>query len=272
MKKQLKQFIKKNVPARFLELFSSKAVSITKIPKSESIISDLFILRCENGWETFFECLDLDKLLNVKVDNSKQKLLFCFYSKAGRFIAKQRVPFASSIKRTLLVNKVASDLGIKKDSLFAIFHPQKKQWISKYKSFLAERGYIGYANKNKGLIKGFVHGNFDAIAQNGKEQLLGNYSFFKKKYRLQHHLESLYTYELFLVNPTTNTQAFTIIEKGDGLSKKTTFSIPSNGMYKYTKSNEEREHTTTLTIESNLYLARPVVFKYMPTSFDVFHG
>ena len=272
MKKQIKQLIKKNIPARFLEIFSSKAVLITKIPKSGSIISDLFILRCENGWETFFECLDYDKILNTDADDSKQKLLFCFYSKKGQFIAKQKVTFSSSIKRTLLVNKVASDLGINQDSLFAIYHPQKKQWISKYKSFLAERGYIGYANKKKGLIKGFVHGNFDAIARNGKEQLLGNYSFFKKEYHLQHYLDPSYTYELFLVNPTTKTQTFTVIEKGDGFSKKTTFSIPSKGMYKYAKPSEKREYTTTLTIESNLYLARPVVFKYMPTSFDVFHG
>ena len=63
-----------------------------------------------------------------------------------------------------------------------------------------------------------------------------------------------------------------VIEKGDGFSKKTTFSIPSRGMYKYAKPREKREYSTTLTIESNLYLARPVVFKHMPTSFDVFHG
>ncbi len=275
MKKQFKQFIKKNVPARFLELFSSKAVAITKIPKRESIISDLFILRCENGWETFFECLAFDKLLNPKVIGSKQKLLFCFYSKKGHFIAKQKVTFSSYIKKTLLVNKIANDLGINHDGLFAIFHPQKKYWISKHKSFLAERGYIGYANQKKGIIKGFVHGNLDAIARNSKkdkDQLLGNYSFFMKEYRLQHCLESSFTYELFLVNPTTKKMTFTLVEKGDSLFKKTTFNIPSRGMYKYVKTSENRKYASTLIIKSKLYLARPVVFKHMATSFDVFHG
>ena len=58
MKQQVKRVIKKNIPARYLELFSTRAVAITKIPNKGSVISDFFIFRCENGWETFFECLD----------------------------------------------------------------------------------------------------------------------------------------------------------------------------------------------------------------------
>tara|TARA_B100000963_G_C22535724_1_gene629691 strand:- start:346 stop:1173 length:828 start_codon:yes stop_codon:yes gene_type:complete len=275
MNRKLKNLIKKNIPARFLELFSSKAVSITKIPKRGSVISDLFILRCENEWETFFECLDFEKILNAEVKESRQKLLFCFYSKNGHYIAKKKVKSPSTIKKTLLVNKIANDLGIYKDGLFAIFHPQKKQWIARYNSFLAERGYIGYANQKRGVIKGFVHGNLDAIARSGKEdkdQLLGNYSFFMKEYRLQHNLESSFSYELFLVNPTTKKLTFNLVEKVDGKEKKTALNIPSGGMCKYTKTGEKKEHATTLVIESKMYLARPLVFKHMPTSFDVFHG
>ena len=32
MNKQIKRFIKKNIPSRYLELLSHKAISITKIP------------------------------------------------------------------------------------------------------------------------------------------------------------------------------------------------------------------------------------------------
>ena len=44
------------------------------------------------------------------------------------------------------------------------------------------------------------------------------------------------------------------------------------GLYKYVKTVDKNEDTTFIIIESKLYLARPVVFKIMPLSFDVFHG
>jgi len=275
MKQQVKQFIKKNIPARYLEIFSSRAIAITKIPKNNAVISDLFVLRCEAGWETYFECLDFDRLLNANHDNSTQKLTFCFYSKEGQFIAEKEIILTSAIKTTLLVNKIASDFNIKEDCLFAIFHPQKKQWITKHKSFIAERGYIGYANPTKGIIKGFVHGNLDAIARDGKNEkdyLLGNYSFLTKEYRLQHLLDAANSYELFLVNPTVKEQRFTVLESSKGSSKKTTLIIPSRGFFKYIKAVDKKGDKTTVIIESKLYLARPIVFKYMPSSFDVFHG
>ena len=49
MKQYLKHYLKKNVPARWLELFSYKAVSMTKIPPTDAVISDLFVLRVEDG-------------------------------------------------------------------------------------------------------------------------------------------------------------------------------------------------------------------------------
>ena len=58
-----KNFIKKNIPSRYLEFFSYKAISITKIPDYKgAVISDLFILRLEDGWETYFECLKFNNI------------------------------------------------------------------------------------------------------------------------------------------------------------------------------------------------------------------
>ena len=62
MKQQLKYFLKKNIPARYLELLSYRAVSITKTPQNGSVISDLFVLRIEDGWETYFECLQFNSI------------------------------------------------------------------------------------------------------------------------------------------------------------------------------------------------------------------
>jgi hypothetical protein len=185
------------------------------------------------------------------------------------------VTLPKEIKTTIIVNQLVEDLTLKEDGLFAIFHPQKKYWIRQHDSFLAERGYIGYANSRLGAIKGYVHGNLDAIARSDSirtDLLLGNYSFFKKEYRLQHSLEPGNNYELFLVNPTSTKQRFNLVQKTIQKEDKITVDLPPMGLYKYVKTVDKNEDTTFIIIESKLYLARPVVFKIMPSSFDVFHG
>ena len=275
MKQYLKTFLKKNVPARWLEMFSSKAVSITKIPPMDAVISDLFVLRVEDGWETYFECLQFDALLNPNEEIELQTVVFCFYSKAGQLITERKVTLPKEIKTTINLNQLVEDLTLKEDGLFAIFHPQKKYWIQQHDSFLAERGYIGYANSRLGAIKGYVHGNLDAIARSDSmrtDLLLGNYSFFKKEYRLQHSLESGNNYELYLVNPTSIKQRFNLIQKTNQKEDRIIVDLPPMGLYKYVKTVDKNEDTIFIIIESKLYLARPVVFKIMPSSFDVFHG
>ena len=275
MKQYLKHYLKKNVPARWLELFSYKAVSMTKIPPTDAVISDLFVLRVEDGWETIFECLQLETLLNPSKKRDIQTLIFCFYTKTGKFIKERKVTLSNEIKTTININQLVEDLTIEEDGLFAIFHPQKKYWIRQHDSFLAERGYIGYANSRLGPIKGYVHGNLDAIARSDSlrtDLLLGNYSFFKKEYRLQHSLEPGNNYELYLVNPTSTKQRFNLVQKTNQKEDRIKVDLPPMGLYKYVKTVDKNEDTTFIIIESKLYLARPVVFKIMPLSFDVFHG
>ena len=271
----IKKLIKKNVPARYLEMISHKAVAITKIPKQNSVISDLFLFRTEDEWETNFECLKLDVLINPKSELKPKAILFSFFSKNGNLIAEKKVFLPESIKTTISINEIVKGLGIKEDCLFAVFHPLIDYGLYKYKSFLAERGYIGYAHPIKGSIKGFVHGNFDAIAKNKSKnsyRLLGNYSFFKKHYSLQNVLEPEYEYELYIVNTTRVIQKINVLEIRGNSSKKTVLNIASGGFFKYIKAIDKKGLKTNLIIESKLYLARPVIFKLMKSSFDVFHG
>ena len=236
---------------------------------------DLFVLRVEDGWETIFECLQFESLLNPSEKVDLKTLIFCFYTKTGQFITERKVTLPKEIKTTININQLVEDLTLKEDGLFAIFHPQKKYWIRQYDSFLAERGYIGYANSRLGSIKGYVHGNLDAIARSDSmitDLLLGNYSFFKKEYRLQHSLQPGNNYELYLVNPTSTKQRFNLVQKTNQKEDRIIVDLPPLGLYKYAKTVDKNEDTTFIIIESKLYLARPVVFKIMPSSFDVFHG
>lgn len=275
MRQLIKNFIKKNIPSRYIELITSKGITLTKIPKGTAVISDLFVLRVEEQWETYFECLQFQSLLNAEVNDHTNSVHFVFYNQKGDYIDEKQVKVEATLKTTLEVNKIAAELGIEKDGLFAVFHPYKENWLNKFNSYLAERGYVGYANKKRGSIKGFVHGNLDAIAKYHDKsgyQLLGNYSYFEKEFFLQHDLNPANTYELYLVNPTNKTQKFLILEKNKKNPNTICFSLPPRGLYKYVRTVDKEEKKVNIIIKSKLYLARPVLFKIMPKAFDVFHG
>ena len=98
MNKQIKRFIKKNIPSRYLELLSHKAISITKIPDDGSVISDLFVLRMENQWETFFECLKFNTIFYPNDISNLKKVVFCFYNKKGNTLQRRRLNYLHQTK------------------------------------------------------------------------------------------------------------------------------------------------------------------------------
>ncbi|MDA9886140.1 hypothetical protein N9D55_01755 [Flavobacteriaceae bacterium] len=274
MKNLIKTWIKKNIPSKFIELISIKGISITKIPHEASVISDLFPLRIEEDWNTHFELLDFHRMLNPNEERVSLNVELFFYAASGQFLAKKYIEISSPLKQSLDLKMICSELGVKEDGCFAVFHQNNSSWVDDQQSFLAERGYIGYSNKRMGPIKSYVHGNLDAIALSsmGKLQLLGNTSFFSKKYKLQHILENKFDYELFFVNPTLKTLTIEVEEKSKNNAIVTTIDIAPNGITRFKKNRTKNKQDTHVTIKSKLYLCRPVVFKIMPTSFDVFHG
>ncbi len=275
MIKQLKTIIKKYIPSQFMELISSKGISLIKIPRKKGVISDLFIFRIEKGWKTYFECLHMETLLSNKKNRNDYNVNFVFYDHFGNCIGQKKINIKNSLKTTINISKITNELGINQDGLFAVFHPYKKNLVTKYDGFLAERGYIGYANPKLGSIKGFVHGNLDAIAKyksNKNYQLLGNYSFIDKEYNLQHILYSGNKYELYLVNSTNKTQNINIYEIAKNKTKIYNYRLQPNGFLKHYKIIKRDEKNLKIIIKSKLYIARPVIFKIMNKSFDVFHG
>ena len=273
MKQYLKQFLKKNIPSRILELLTYKGVSMTKIPSKGAVVSDLFILRVENNWQTYFEYLNLNSILIPSDAYENNVIKVYFYTKDGICKGFTKVTLKDSFKVTVNINELAAELNIYEDCTFAIFHTKLNTWISDFGSFISERGYIGYYNTKKGGIKGYVHGNLDAISKNVRSNnisLLGDYSYINKEYRLQHLFDPKYNYELFIVNPTAVPQKIILIEKSEDRINEKHFLVQPGGFINYSVINDIFEKR--IIIKSKLYLSRPVVFKIMSKSFDVFHG
>jgi len=275
MKQKIKFWIKKNIPPKFIDLFTNKGILITKIPSSENaIISDLFPYRIEDNWNTYFMLLNFPQMIDPKAFIEKPyKIEIMFFNKEGKKVSKYILESTNCLKTVLNIKKITKKLNINLDGTFAIFHLKTIPWLRESKSFMTERGYIGYENKLLGPIKSFVHGNFDALAkQNDKEYLLSNSSSKLKTYNLQHVLLHNYSYEIFWVNTSPVNQTFKIIEQTKEDIKTTILEILPGGIRIYKKPFNNKGLNSRLTVKSKLYLPRPILFKYMDTSFDVFHG
>ena len=274
--KKIKFWIKKSIPTRYLEFLGKKGILISSIPKDEkSIISDLFVYKIENGWNTFFELLNYSRILDLKTpDDFKYDITIKFFNSSGIFLKNFKIKSSVSFRSTLDINKIASSLGIFKNGTFSVFHHYQSKTTNYSKGFLTERGYVGYYNKNISPIKSYIHGNFDAISLNSNNQikLLGTYSFFEKKFNLQHELDKRYKYDIVLVNTTASKQKvkFELYQNGSvNFFEKI---IPSKGYYEFKKLDNKIDSNSRLIIKSKLYLARPILFKYIYRSFEVFHG
>jgi hypothetical protein len=176
------------------------------------VVSELFVFRISCEWLTFFELLDLNKIINLdSLPAENYTIEIRFYNKLGEYLNSYFLESPKNYKTRVNINNITKKLKIDEDGTFAVFHGFKSNVINSNKSFLSERGYVGYENQKYGPFKSYVHGNYDAITKNGKNYLmLVNKSLYKKEYNLQFQFDNQFSYELFFVNPTNSLQNFNL--------------------------------------------------------------
>lgn len=247
---------------------------LTKQPNEKSaVISDLFPIRENNDWHTEFELLNVSGLI-AGDNNQKPPYLveFYFYSPEGKFLGFRTIAFQNIGRQTIKLSEfLISEL--KTAATFAVFHPSISDKLDMAGSFLAERGYTGYEYKQLG-VKGYVHGNLDAVAlSNRKIQPLGNSGFIPRYYTVQHCLRGPAKYEFIFTNSTSKKIRITsnIKLNQKKWSTQESFVINSLGCQIFTFDIKEG-NKAFVRFKSKLYLGRPVVFRISQDSMDVFHG
>ena len=235
-----------------------------------SVVSDLFIWRKSNEFQTYFELLCLPYFFQQDVISEKVKIII--FDKSGKQIYEGSIEVFKQNRKTLNISSFI-DSGSCEYGTFAVFHEFNPQVFLESNSFLSERGYSSYQYMDGG-IRSYVHGNFDAISlsSDGQKFLLGGRSFLKRSFYLQYVFEPNFMYELIFVNPTIKTEKFEIIGFGppDLPGYECVFTIAAGGSYKF--DLPMRDYPLKILIRSNLIMARPVIFKSNLKYFDVFHG
>jgi hypothetical protein len=272
---QLKKIIKIVLPKSFLQYLRRK-VSLVRIPDNKkSTVSDLFPFRINDGWETHFELLNVPFLIEpVEQKSVTYCVKFIFFNESGKIIHEWITQQKSCYRRTICLNDILHDKSATGYGTFACFHENYLPHLISQGSFLAERGYTGYLNKSISNVKGYVHGNLDALAKTHNDRLicLGKSHRKKKEFRFQYQLDGPAIYEFGFVN-TSNKAEILIIEilANNKSVKDVQKNIQSRGII-WIPIRVKSDEILRIVIHSKLILPRPVVFRIIENSFDVFHG
>ena len=78
-------------------------------------------------------------------------------------------------------------------------------------------------------------------------------------------------YELFIVNCSNRVQQMIFLKKSRIFQRRKT-SYSSGDLKNLQNPYTKPKNNSKIILRSKLPLARPIVFKYMKSSFDVFHG
>ena len=243
---------------------------ITNKPKKVgAAISDLFCIRNNGGWETYFELINVPALIMGNYDVPNSGIELNFFDENGIHLKALELRYKSS-RQTINICQLIKEHNLQSAKTFAIFHKNTNLALSA-DSFLAERGYVGY-KRISDPIRGYVHGNLDSVAKMGKHiAAIGNLGVLKREYRVQHVLRGPANYEFFLINPTRKKVKveFGCVSKFE--NRIEIKNIKSRGISQFNYSAKQGEDIY-IYIKSKLYLGRPLVFRVLENSFDVFHG
>lgn len=234
-------------------------------------VSDLFIWRNSEEWETFFELTDLPALF-AGPDNPGRNVTLIFFDTAGRSFKETIIEIQPVRRQTLSLSEI---IGSAHGSVgtFSVFHTHTPQALRALGSNLTERGYVSYRYRGSPL-RAYVHGNLDAIARLSDKslQLLGGQSIMRREYNLQHALASLSSYELCIVNPTSKRQRIvcrTLSTNGKQIDAQIADLLP-RGSHLFSVSPKHSQQRVVM--RSHLIMARPLVFRIENQTMDIFHG
>lgn len=235
-------------------------------------ISDLFVWRCDEKWETEFDLFNIASFAFPE-EMPQEKCNIILFNKEGRRIGDHSLILTPFERRVLrLSDYLGSHRGF---GTFAVFHHSTcDEYYEEFKTHLTERGYLGYRRKGDAL-KSFCHGNLQALSQ-GPNQKGFSYvaaTAASMRYHPQLILSDSHTIELIYTNPSARSRGLTInlFDKDGHKIDERHDIVPARAVRIIRIDNADRR-IHTFDNAGGIVMWRPVIKKYYDTHFDVMHG
>tara|TARA_B100001175_G_C19502758_1_gene639111 strand:+ start:1568 stop:2338 length:771 start_codon:yes stop_codon:yes gene_type:complete len=256
MKLLIKKIANSNLGIYLRNKFNLKPLifNISKIKNSS--VSDAFIWRTDNNFQTKFKYTDIFNIY-YKIPNSVVEVIF--YSKDNQFIKKLRID-KLNLSNELIIDKSFFN-GLEDFGIFYIYHYTDQNLNDE--TIISNRCYLGYS-KNNNLFS-FMHGNTYASYKNvsgldsKKNDIIQTSFLANQNYTIQKNFDNFDKSELIFTNPTSKNISINIGNMSYTLKKRCALMI-----------NIEKE--TIISFKSNCYFLRPVVFSYKNDFIDVHHS
>lgn len=254
---------------RFIE---SKPIAELRPFNKRAAISDLFVWRCDDEWETEFDLFNISSFV-YPAEQPQEECRIILFDKDGRRMGSHSLTLVPFERRIL---KLSDYLGSEKGfGTFAVFH--HASCVSRYEAFkthLTERGYIGYRRKGD-VLKSFCHGNLQALSQ-APEQKGFSYvaaTVAPMRYHPQLILSDSHMIELIYTNPSAHSKALSInfFDKNSNKVDERHVIVPARSV-RIIKIDNPDKAIHTFDNVGGIVMWRPVIKKYYDTHFDVMHG
>jgi len=129
-----------NRVARAIWTFRQPLTSLPSLPLAP--LSDLFIWREDDDWQTYFELTDMASMLGDNKGGSRDVSVdLIFFDQLGREIAIKTVSAPSYKRKLLSIGELLGE-GYPDMGTFCVLHKKTPDDIRVFGSSLAERGYI----------------------------------------------------------------------------------------------------------------------------------
>lgn len=257
---------------RLRRLIEDKPIAELKPFNGKAAISDLFVWRHNDDWDTEFELFNITSFV-YPADMPEERCEMVFFDSEGYEFNRETIVLAAFERRTL---KISDYLGGRQGTgTFSIFHHSALSGRYEERgSHLTERGYVGYRRKGDRL-KSFCHGNLQSLSQAPGQR---GYSYVAAttapmRYHPQLVVSDCRKVELIYTNPSAKAQALEIglFDRADQKIGEHNVIIPSCGVRIIAIDNaDHRIHT--FDNKGGIVMWRPVILKYYETHFDAMHG
>ena len=270
-------------PEKIIPHFRNRYAPIVALKPHDSkfTFSDLFIWRCGNDWKTKYDLFPYISLFSKKhelpnIGICKARLVIL--SNDGNLLTESKIEFEPTKKFSLnLADYIPSPISLNQYGTFMIFHKNIPRKEILNGGYLTDRGYTSYGFGSSHNISSYVHGNLDAVSgkyscRGIKELTYFKSTFLKRSYQLQYLFTPANSYEIAITNPTAKNHKvclnFFNSKKENFKSLEINLSTLGVRIVKLPCF----ESDFLVSIESNLPMARPLIFKSINQKFvDVFH-